>query len=229
MESALFLKSRHVTTPGGFTLIEMLVVVAIIGVLLSVVTVSRGSFNRSLLLTDTAYTVALSVRSTQTLGLSSKQFNAVPNAGFGIHFGSDPKVYTQFADITRGSVDTSSWCYQGTTGLPDAKPGDCLFDTTSLTEQVQQYNLTNGFSIKKICAYGPTAALIACSNGSLGLTAIDVVYQRPNTTAFLSATINNTPTPISSACVELQPPGSDAVRGIKITQLGSVSVISACP
>ena len=47
---------------AGFTLIEMIIVIAIIGIITLVVIVSQGSFNKSLILSNAAYDLALALR-----------------------------------------------------------------------------------------------------------------------------------------------------------------------
>jgi prepilin-type N-terminal cleavage/methylation domain-containing protein len=99
--SLKIMKTDHQAPARGFTIIEMLVVLAIITLLLGVVLSSQSIFNRTLLLTDTAYTVALSVRQTQSLGLSGRENSGLTNVGYGIHLasnGSNPITsFTQFA------------------------------------------------------------------------------------------------------------------------------------
>ena len=102
------LKQKLSVHARAFTLVEMIVVLSIISILTVIVVVGQTSFNKSNLLTDTAYTVALSMRETQTLGLSSRTFSSVPNAGFGVHFGDSTAYYDQFADIYPAAPGTSS-------------------------------------------------------------------------------------------------------------------------
>jgi prepilin-type N-terminal cleavage/methylation domain-containing protein len=143
-------RMRNPSMPRGFTLLEMFVVVAIIAIILSVILVNQSSFNRNNLLTDTAYSVALSVRQTQSIGLSGRAINTTSkNTGYGIHVetaGASPiTTYTQFADIYPDVVTISLMPgSQLPTGLnqigtvctghtvltpssPEARPGDCLY------------------------------------------------------------------------------------------------------
>src|SRR3989344_4714141 len=88
----------------AFTLIELLVVTAIIGVLSLVVVVNQGSFNRTFMLANTSYDIALTLRNAQTFGMGSRSRDGSENAGYGIHFDKNtPKSFILFADIFPGS------------------------------------------------------------------------------------------------------------------------------
>ena len=56
---------------SGFTLVEMVVVLAIITVISGVVLSDQTSFNKTLVLANTAYDIALTVRSVETFGASA--------------------------------------------------------------------------------------------------------------------------------------------------------------
>jgi general secretion pathway protein H len=245
MESFLFLMSilermqkvysgnraRRVA-PRGFTLIEMIVVLVIITIIMAIILVNQATFSHSLLLTDTAYTVALSIRETQSLGLSSEKFSSIQNAGYGIDFlASTPSSYIQFADILPGSPTNSTtnnaWCPAGTPGTPNAKPGNCVYDGASELAHTYVFNqaYTQGF-----CAYlnGVSAG---CSNsGGNLLKALDIVFLRPNTSTIMTATLSSgSEVQADTACIQVIAPGNAAVRYVKVTQLGEVSVAEACP
>jgi prepilin-type N-terminal cleavage/methylation domain-containing protein len=219
---------RVIRAPKGFTLIEMLIVLAIFVIITSVILVSQTSFTRSLLLTDSTYTVALSLRETQSLGLSSKAFSTILNAGYGIHFDtSSNKSYVQFADISNSPTSPPTWCPTGTAGHPDAKPGNCLYDGPSSGELAQTYQFGQGYTIGKFCGYKNTIPL-GCSPS--GITSLDIVFQRPNTVTIM--TVKNTSgsyLQADTACIQITAPTNDASQYVKVTQLGEISVVSSCP
>src|SRR3989344_4732921 len=74
----------------GFTLVELIVVVAITTLISSIVVVGSSKFDGTILLTNLAYDVALSVREAQFAGLNVKVFQSggtsTFNAGYGITF-----------------------------------------------------------------------------------------------------------------------------------------------
>lgn len=57
---------------AGFTLIEMMVTVAMAAIIMAVVLFENTKFNNSIILTNAAYEVALTVRQAQVFGLSSR-------------------------------------------------------------------------------------------------------------------------------------------------------------
>lgn len=152
----------------------MIVVVAIIVVITTIALVGQSSFNRSLVLTNTAYTVAFSIREAQSLGISSRLFSGVQNAGYGVHFtaGQDT-TYTLFADITpiaAGNIQNATICPGHTVGSgPEAKPGDCVWNGAS--ETVRSYSLNNGFRILRFCGTQAGGSLRCSDSG--GALAID--------------------------------------------------------
>lgn len=77
----------------AFTIVELLVSVGIFALMTTLLMVKYGNFNSSVLLTNTAYDVALTIRTAQTYGLSVRSDSAGSfNKAYGIHFdysGSD--------------------------------------------------------------------------------------------------------------------------------------------
>jgi len=80
---------------AGFTLVELLVSVAIFAVMTALLVAKYGNFNQSVLLTDLAYDVALTIRTAQTYGLSVKGATAANPSGctdfqcsYGVYFDS---------------------------------------------------------------------------------------------------------------------------------------------
>jgi prepilin-type N-terminal cleavage/methylation domain-containing protein len=211
----------------AFSLIEMIVVLAIIGMVMSVVLLGHANFNKTVLLNDVAYTIALSLRQMQSYGLSSIYFKGYSNAGFGVHFDlATPSQYENYADIegTPPSLLTSQ-CPAVTSGTPEVKPGNCRYDDTS--EDLRTFTLNGQYTIKDLC--GTYNGTPYCSVSSSCTTAkLDITYIRPNTQAIIVGTCNGSTYPLSAGCVKIQS-REGTTKTVQFTELGQVFVSTVCP
>lgn len=221
----------------AFTLIEMLVVLAIISVVTMITLYGHSNFDRSLLITDTAYTVAISVREMQTYGLSSRVASAgVRNARYGIHADiTKPTSYVLFADIVPSvpgpSDNVLANCVNGDASTPEFKPGDCRY-TAGVDKEVETLKLTRGLKISSICGKEMGTNTRRCSTASDGLRVLDVVYARPNTTAVLTGQRADTNgwIQLSSGEIYLSTADGTGLRAICLSGIGQISVAtSTCP
>lgn len=221
------LKLARKNAQAGFTLVEMLVVLFIIGILTLIIFSGQTSFNRTLSLNNTAYDIALSIRQAQSYGLSSQIFTSISNAGYGIHLDSVPATsYIFFADTLGNSC---------TNAQPDCKPGNGLYSNTDNNgdgipdELVQTYNLANGFKITSYCVY--TSPTKTCTGGG-GLTKMDISFTRPNTATIVKGYTGAWAT-YTDACIVLSSQNGDS-RYVSVSQTGQVqagtnSISVACP
>lgn len=83
----------------GFSLLEILITTAIIGIITGIVTLRYGSFNNLILLKNQAYQVAIDLRESQTRALSVTGASGGFRQPYGIHFSvSNPDRYMIFLD-----------------------------------------------------------------------------------------------------------------------------------
>lgn len=196
----------------------MLVVLSIITVITMITLLGQGDFNRSVLLTDTAYTVALSLREMQTLGLSSRKFSSVQNAGYGGYFATGAASqgsYVLYADTySAGSIPSN--CVVGVAGTPEAKPGDCYY-TAGQDGIVQTYTFSRGFRVSDLCGLS--------SGGRIcGLTALSVEFLRSSTESMIEGK-NSAGTWVTLTSAEIYVnSGNGGTRGICVSQVGQISV-----
>ncbi|MBI4086785.1 prepilin-type N-terminal cleavage/methylation domain-containing protein [Candidatus Kaiserbacteria bacterium] len=135
----MFLDARHVrpTSLRGFSLVELMVVIAIMAVLSAVVLARYKSFNSTILLRNLAYEIALSTREAQMLGISVQAAPAASNPfahAYGVHF-TPGTSYTLFRDLD----------------------DDNQYDTG---EDVSVYRIGQGNSITSVCA-GTNCAFVS--------------------------------------------------------------------
>jgi prepilin-type N-terminal cleavage/methylation domain-containing protein len=98
------------TYKGGFTIIELIVVVTIFLVIASVTILSQRSFDNSILIDNLAYEIALAVREAQVYGVSTRGIEADFTYSYGVHFDeAEPNRFVLFADSDSvGLYDNSS-------------------------------------------------------------------------------------------------------------------------
>lgn len=237
MEPFSFLR---VKIQRGFTLVEMMVVLAIIVTVTAIALFGQSTFNRTLLLTDTAYNIALSIREMQSLGLSSRRYIAsgqdVQNAAYGIHMDRTQNTqYILFADISNTPTPSPfpSNCLVGTESAPDEKPGNCTYDTDLTPDGVFEIGtLTRGFTISKFCGKKTNNSTPYCSTDTSTppLDTMDIVFVRSSTESAINALRNGTWEELISAEIYVSSADSLGTRGICISRVGQVSVTQGtCP
>jgi prepilin-type N-terminal cleavage/methylation domain-containing protein len=159
---------------GGFTIIELIVVIFIFGVISSLVIFNYGAFKSDVSVENLAQDVALTIRRAQVYAVSTKGTDAI-FPSYGIHFtvpgvvsltGTE-RAFVLFADVpppgpkvpTDREYTPSTNC-DSTVGYGD----EC-------TEIIE---ITSSDKIVALCADG------VCPTGGASL---DIVFTRPNTEA----------------------------------------------
>ena len=210
--------------PRGFTLVEMMVVLAIIVIVTVIALLGQSSFNRSLVLTDTAYTVAFSIRQAQFLGISGRTTGGTSDAaGYGVYFENgvtgNYRLYRDTIPARIGNVQNSTVCPGRSVGSgQEAKPGDCIRNNT--TEDVTTYTLNNGFKIARFCAINSDGSEV-CSGD---LTSLNISYLRPNTQSIIVGTRGGLRYLYSGARVHITSPDGAAERCVTVSKAGHVAV-----
>ncbi len=204
----------------GFTAIELIAVTGIIVMLVGVVLIGNQSFSRTVLLSNTGYDVALTIRNAQVYGIASRAAGTRRNAGYGVEFNiATPQSFLLFPDID-----------PTVTGSPNLRPGDGHY-TLNLDSPAQTYTLTRGVTVSKFCAMGATTY---CTTDAINpIQKLDVVYARPNTFASTSVYVSGASPQwvwqgLTRACITLQSPQGDT-RHILMTLIGQVTTATSCP
>ena len=182
----------------GFTLIELMAVVAIMTILTAVLLLQQQKFDSSTLLRSLAYSVALSVRQAQVYGTSVRQFDATANGfsyNYGVYFAQgDANNYYLFADVNNDGI------YQD--------PG----------EKVQQFKIGSGYAIKDFCGVIDSSHQDCVSGGAINR--LTVYFKRPDPDAKFTTNVGSN---YCGAYIVLSGPGTNT-RTVKITSTGQIQI-----
>lgn len=108
---------------SGFTIIEMLVSISIIGIISGLFMVNYHDSNKRLELVGAIQGMAGDIRLAQNFTLGLKEFGEpvpeVPAGGWGVHFDKDTNAYVVFADVDGNNIySDASEKYDKNTDLP---------------------------------------------------------------------------------------------------------------
>jgi type II secretory pathway pseudopilin PulG len=152
---------------AGFTIIELLVVTALIMIISSVILANNNKFGGVIQLENYAYDVALSIRQAQVYGIAVQRFgtNVSSNftSGYGMHFDmASPTSYILFAD--------------------SVAPPDGIYTTGEL---VNNNSILRGYYIKSVCVTDSSPTPVKTCSPST--TSIDILFIRPEPDAYIRA------------------------------------------
>jgi prepilin-type N-terminal cleavage/methylation domain-containing protein len=220
---------REQTRYSGFTLIELLVVLGIITVITAVTITSQASFDKTLVLSNTAYDIGLAIRSAENFGLGSRAVGSIGNAGYGVHFDKNTKNYfILFADIYPPVGDPGPFCHQsiGDPNGPGAIPGNCIY-TASQDARINSFLLGNGITVSNFCA-GFNTTWYCASSGDIDT--LDIVFARPNAAASINVDgLLSSPPIYTNACITATSPQGTS-RYISVALSGQITAnASSCP
>jgi prepilin-type N-terminal cleavage/methylation domain-containing protein len=160
----------------GFTIVELIVSLAIFAIMTSLILSKYGKFDQGVILTNLAYDVALTIRNAQSYGLNVRSASRDANAfdtttsggSYGVHF--DKSLPSQFIFFVDGN-------------------GNGIYD--DLTNSDQKTTIKRGSSISSMCV----SDVKDCINGVTvfnNLDELDITFKRPDPNAIITA--NGVPT-----------------------------------
>jgi len=184
----------------GFTLLELLFVVAIFSILTVVVVYNYGNFNSNIIMSNLAYEVAMEIRQAQvyslgvraasTTGLESRdQFDT----RYGIYFDLDNSDtnFVSFADTYPEKVGTDIDKPAGNGFCDDDEEGTicdvgaCLEGSL---ECLQTASLSHGIAFEKICVSEEDIEPVNYENGNCSdedVNQVHITFARPYTDAII--------------------------------------------
>jgi prepilin-type N-terminal cleavage/methylation domain-containing protein len=191
----------------GFTLMEMLVVIAIIGVVSTLVLFNNAKLNSSVLVSNTAYEIGLIVRESQVAGLGVKASTGGFSSSHGVHVEmASPNTVTMFADKNKNGV------YDQSNG-----------------EMTQEFIINNSRSGSIIGLCKKSDLSVVTSNYCTSTTtkaSLDIVFTRPNPEAFfrIRDTVGAIATDYVGAVVVNVGFINDVCRSVVIEKTGAVQI-----
>lgn len=179
----------------GFSLIEILITAAIIGIMTAIVVVKYSAFNSSILLRNQAYEVALAIRQAQVFSISVRSDSDEFRHPYGIRI-----------LLTDGSSQTVT--------LFVDEDGDNAYDTG---EEVENLVLDSRFEIYELCAWNSS---FSCTGGT-SVDDITILFRRPDFDAKISTGGNSR----NNARIGIQGITEQSIkRSVVISNTGQISI-----
>lgn len=182
------------TLKRGFTVVELLVVLAIFAIIMSVALFDQGKLNNNILITNLAYEVALAIREAQSYGIGVRTVNTTgTDTAFGVYFDiTSPTQIILFKDI-----DNSS-------------------SYTGVNETVSVYTIQNqrGNRIKALCL---GAAGVSCSAPG-NTNNISIIFKRPNPEAIFRPVVGG------PAYIVVDTPSNNNCKVVVVETSGQIRV-----
>ncbi len=197
------LSFKKIEKNKGFSLIELLMVSAIFFIVLGATLFKQSRFSSDILISNTAYDVALSIREAQVFGVGSREADISDPAqglAYGVHFdATDLGGYKTFLDGKEANLDFS-------------------YDAT---EEIEAVSLTREQKVKTYAVYDGEGNWTELP-GSL-----DIVFKKPDLDARIrvpEAGARNFP----EARIMVQSSLGDKCRVVSVTAVGQISVLPIC-
>lgn len=192
-------------TNGGFTVVELMVTLAIVILVTGVVMLQYSSFNSSVLLTSQAYLTAFDLREAQSLAISVRGQRSQFREEYGLYFdmnASDPAQYLLFQDDnSNGDNDPVQYNEGEEIGTP--------------------YKLDSRFVFKDLCVT-TAGGSETCYSEDATMSSIAITFKRPDFDAsFKGAGVGGN---IQSARITIGTENGELTKSIVIYGTGQIGI-----
>lgn len=214
----------------GFTIMELMVSLAIVTLILSVVVYGHRKFDSSLEITNVAYRVALAIRQAQVYGISVKELNVDGDRSFNTPYG------VNFYNTT--DLDSKkSFVFFGDS---NPNPGNNInvyngpYNSGCTEECLERVNLGRGNIMTRFCVLqdnGSSFCFPDSASGTIynGVDAVSIVFKRPKPDAVITLSAAGIPVTLpeginligTSICLQ-SPEGQ--LRKVMVYATGQISV-----
>lgn len=198
----------------GFTLVELLISIAIFGLLSTIVVANYPETQMRLKLAEITQTFSLTYREAQLRGSAVDSQNSAVG-GYGVYASS---TATDSIILFNDFID-------GTIPAPNNIPiGDGLYQSDSPADETNTtIRIPFKFSIAKLCVM--TAGSYACGASHVPpIESLTVSFIRPNPTPFVYVNNDRTAS-YSGACIELQSIGAPKMGHVRSVQIFNSGLI----
>lgn len=206
---SLFLRFKQYTRlVRGFTLVEVVIVVAIIGLISAIIIPRYAMFDSTTLLNSAAYDIASSIRQAQVYSLSVRGSSSFFDYPFGVSFNTESLA----ADPDHNVKNYILFQFEDETAWPEYNLVD--------TQNILVTPLERTMEIHDLCV--EASGNVVCD----GIDRLDVSFRRPEFEAIFhiegSSPINDTA--IESAYIKLKSSTGSNVWMVRVGLFGDISV-----
>lgn len=197
----------------GFTLVELLISIAIIGVVTSIVLVKYGTFDSTVLLKGLAYEIALTLREAQVRSVSVARNAGGTDTGnfdfpFGVTFSAEEGKNKQY----------TSFRYGHATDYPVYDVGE----VGAVAEDIRTFPIGRTMLVKDICVTDENEDEYCAADG---VERLDVSFRRPKFRGLFSTSgYTGDDTLIRSAKIIVGASGGINDFVVEVSSLGQISV-----
>jgi prepilin-type N-terminal cleavage/methylation domain-containing protein len=200
-----FLQHFRSSSNKGFTLIELMMVIAIMTIMTGAFLFQNRQFDSTTLLRGLVYKTALTIREAQTYGTSVRIVGTVaaPAPAYGIYISGTTNIgtYYLFGDRSRSSDGS---------------------------EDIETFVLNSNYKINKFCA--TRSGVTSCSDAG-GPTTLTILFIRPNSDACFTTNLfpslclaSDVSVDYTQATIQIKSVASGTTRTITVTNTGQISV-----